>query len=90
MLPVEPQVAPGEEHAESVPHDVVSPALILRLSDARVNEGISCLAGHVSLQMVLIVKPRHVDTNGVPLHFPVERVVGRHGVEEFSPYKLKV
>ena len=41
VLPVEPEVAPGEEHAEGVPHDVMCPTFLLELSDAGVNEGVA-------------------------------------------------
>ena len=89
MLPAHPEVAPGEEDAEGVPDDVVGPALLLHLSHPRVNEGKASVARLKSLQMFLIVKPGNVDTDWVPLHLSVERVVGRHGVEEFPPDELR-
>ena len=85
MLPAHPEVAPGEEDAEGVPDDVVGPALLLHLSHPRVNEGKASGTRLISLQMFLIVKPGNVDTDGVPLHLSVERVVGGHGVEELPP-----
>ena len=89
MLPAQPEVSPGEEHAHGVPHDVVSPPLLLHLSHSRVDEGEARVARLVSLQVFLIVKPGNVDTDGVPLHLSVERVVGTHGIEEFPPDEVR-
>ena len=89
VLPAEPEVAPGEEYAEGVPDDVVGPALLLHLSHPRVNEGKPSVTRLISLQMFRIVKPGNVDTDGVPLHLSEERVVGRHGIEEFPPDELR-
>ena len=80
VLPVEPEVAPGEEDAEGVPDDVVGPALLLHLSHPGVDEGKASVARLISPEMLLIVKPGNVDTDGVPLHLPEVDVVGGLGV----------
>ena len=64
MLPAQPEVSPGEEDAEGVPHDVVGPALLLHLPHSGVDEGKPGVARLISIQVVLIVKPGDVDTDG--------------------------
>ena len=85
VLPAQPEVAPGEKHGEGVPDDVVGPALLLHLSNPRVDEGKASVARLISPEMLLIVKPGNVDTDGVPLHLSEHRVAGRQGVEELPP-----
>ena len=85
MFPAQPEVSPREEDAESVPDDVVSPALLLHLSHSSVDEGKPSVARKISFQMLLIVVPGNVDTDGVPLHFSVERVRGGDSIEELPP-----
>ena len=89
VFPAEPEVSPGEEHTERVSDDVMGPALLLQLRDPRIDKGEAGPRFEEHGEMLVILVPGHRDTDGIALHLPVERVVGRHGVEKLSPDELQ-
>ena len=88
MLPVEPEISSGEEHAERVPEDMVDPALGPQLPNPGVNERVAGLGFLKQVELLVICVPGNVDTDWVSLHLIEVWVVGGHAVEKLTPDQL--
>ena len=88
VLPAEPEISSGEEHAERVPEDVVDPALGPQLPNPGVNERVARLGFLKQAELLFVCVPGNVNTYWVSLHLAKVGVVGGHAVEKLTPDQL--